>query len=115
MRNRRIQKMKMTVSFNKAKDSNSEGCSSWNPDAEEDDDELDEQLIESDFENFEEGDALAPVNGLPTNPELVRRLINGRKFPFFRAVMLDTLIDGWVIRKDTFGEFVFEVRPAADV
>lgn len=67
--------------------------SSWDPMDDEDEvDELDEEMSESNLEGSV-GKPESVNKPESQNPELLRRLANNRKFPFFRALMLETLID----------------------
>lgn len=70
--------------------------SSWDPmEDEEEADELDEDMSESNMEGSVKNQDMSAANPqeAPENLETQRRLANNRKFPFFRAIMLDTLIE----------------------
>jgi hypothetical protein len=67
--------------------------SSWDPLVDEEEvDELDEEMSESNLEGSV-GKPESVARSAFQNPEVIRRLANNRKFPFFRALMLETLID----------------------
>lgn len=90
----------------KDKDSDEVSGSSWDPEADDDfeDEELPSDFSNEEFEDGKENDK--NPNNRMNNTQLLLKIQNGRKYPFFRSIMLEMLIEGPLIRQRSARKFI---------